>query len=150
MQFRRLLGVAMACLGGALLVVACARTPPEQQLRETAAAMQHAVEARDTGALRELLAEDFIGPDGLDRQGAGRLAQAMFLRHRAVGVTLGPLQVSMHPDGEHATVACSVALTGGEGGVLPDAARVYQVESGWRLVGGDWRMTSLGWNAPGG
>ena len=75
----------MAC---ALLLTGCDRTPPEQALRSTMREMQVAIEQRNVSALDDALAEDFIGPGGLDRTGARRMAQAMFLRYRDVGVNL--------------------------------------------------------------
>jgi len=45
----------------------------------------------------------------------------------------------------HATVAFDAALTGGSGRLLPDAARLYSVETGWRLDDGEWRLTSATW-----
>jgi hypothetical protein len=122
----------------------CARTTPEQHLRDTVAALQAAIEARDAGDIREVLADDFVGPEGLDREGAVRMGQAMFLRHRDIGVAIaGPLQVRMQPG--HATVRFEAALTGGSGSILPDAVRLYSVETGWRLDDGDWRLTSADW-----
>lgn len=132
-----------------LAVSACARTTPEQRLRDTLAALQTRIESRDAGAIRSFLAEDFIGPEGLDRQGAVRLAQAMFLRHREIGITIaGSLQIRMQPmhgSMRHANVRFDAALTGGSGHLLPDAARLYSVETGWRLEDGDWRLTSASW-----
>jgi len=123
---------------------ACARSTPEQQLRDTVASLQAAVEAREAGALRPLLADDFVGPDGLDRDGAVGLARITFLRHRQVGASIvGPLRVQMQTG--HAQVAFDAALTGGSGQLLPDAMRVYSVQTGWRLVDGDWQLTSATW-----
>jgi len=123
---------------------ACARGTPEQRLRATVSSLQAAIEARDAGDIRRVLADDFVGPEGLDREGAVRMAQAMFLRHRGIGVTIaGPLQVRMQPD--HASVRFEAALSGGSGGILPDAVRLYSVETGWRLQDGDWRLTSASW-----
>jgi hypothetical protein len=123
---------------------ACTRTTPEQRLRDTVASLQAAIQARDAGDIREVLAEDFVGPGGVDREGAVRMAQAMFLRHREIGVTMaGPLQVRMQPG--HASVRFEAALTGGSGSILPDAARLYSVETGWRLDDGNWRLTSADW-----
>lgn len=126
-----------------LLLAACSRTPPEQALRETMQPLQLAMEQRDASQVEDFLADDFVGPGGMDRDGARRLAALTFLRHRDVGVTLGPLDVSVLQ--EHATVRFTAALTGGSGRVLPDAARLYQVETGWRLEDGDWRLTSARW-----
>ena len=33
----------------------------------------------------------------------------------------------------------------GSGRLLPDAARLYSVETGWRLDDGEWRLTSATW-----
>ncbi|GAB3752502.1 nuclear transport factor 2 family protein [Lysobacter olei] len=108
--------------------------------------MQQDLESRNAGALTERVAEDFVGPEGMDRMALRRTAQAAFLRYRSVGVTLGPTQVDMSADGRHATVQFTAALTGGDGALLPESARLYQVESGWRLEGKDWQLTSLRWD----
>jgi hypothetical protein len=55
-----------------LVLAGCARTPPEQALRETMSGLQTAIESRDAAAVHALLADDFIGPEGLDRDGARR------------------------------------------------------------------------------
>ncbi|WP_396614946.1 nuclear transport factor 2 family protein [Lysobacter soli] len=130
-----------ACL--ALLTVACGRTPPEERLRETMGELQAAIEQKDAAALDEVLAEDFVGPSGLDRNGARRLAQLMFLRHGAIGSNVGPVSIDMTPG--HATARFNVALTGSSGQLLPDTARLYDVTTGWREVDGQWQMTSVAW-----
>lgn len=127
------------------LVAACTRSPPEERLQHAVDSVVAAIEARDAGAVGEWISEDFIGPEQMDREGAMRLARLMFLRHRQVGVAVAPAQVELH--GEHATVEVEAVMTGGAGGALPDAARVYRVRTGWRLEGGDWRMTSAEWTA---
>ena len=121
----------------------CARTPPEQGLRDAMSELQSAVEKRDANALRALLADDFIGPDGLDRDGARRLAQALFLRYRDVGARIGPLDIDLQD--QHARVRFDAVMTGGAGGLLPQSGRVYSVETGWRLEGGEWRLVNAGW-----
>ena len=121
----------------------CVRTPPEQKLRETLMALQASVEARDASALEESLAADFVGPEGLDRAGARRLAQLMFLRHRDFGATLGPPQISIR--NQHAIVRFTAALTGGAGGILPDAASVHEVQTAWRMEGSEWHLISAQW-----
>jgi len=139
---RAFFGAAMAaCL--ALAAVACGRSAPEERLRETMGELQAAIEKKDASALADVLAEDFIGPGAMDRAGARRMAQLMFLRHGAVGANVGPVAIELQPG--HATARFNVALTGRSGQLLPDAARLYDVTTGWREVDGEWRMTSVEW-----
>lgn len=140
--------IAAAVLAVPLLLLAgCAGAPPEQALREAVAGLHDAIEARDPSAVQSFLAEDFVGNDGLDRDGARRMAALYLMRQGGVGATPGPLDVAMG-DG-HATVRFSVALTAGTR-ILPDSVRAYRVETGWRLEDGDWRMTSARWTPAGG
>ncbi len=129
----------------ALLLAACARTPPEQALRDAVAALQTAIESRDAAAVQDSLADDFIGPDGLDRAGARRMAALYLMRHDRVGVTPGPLDIALQDT--HARVRFTAVLTGGTDRLLPQAGDVYKVETGWRMEGGRWRMTSATWTA---
>lgn len=134
---------AVACwLFVSVLAAGCSRTPPEVRLRASMAALQSAIERRDPSQVEDLLADDFIGPDGLDRAGARQLAQLMFLRHRNVGLAIGPLE--MDAGDSHASVRFTAAVTGGEG-VLPERGQVYDVETGWRLEGGEWRLVNARW-----
>ncbi|MBB1059310.1 DUF4440 domain-containing protein [Marilutibacter spongiae] len=128
----------------AIALGACSRETPEARLRQAVGALGEAIEARDAGAIEDWLAEDFIGPDAMDRDAARRMAALMFLRYRDIGVTLGPARTEM--SGSHATVRFEALLTGGGGRLLPDSARAYQVESGWRLEDGEWRLTSVDWS----
>lgn len=126
-----------------LILAACAKTPPEQALRDAVAGLQAAVEARDASTMQSFLAEDFIGPDGLDRDGARRMATLYLMRHDSIGATVGPLAVQLQEN--HARVDFTVALTGGSGRLMPESGQVYAVRSGWRIEGGDWKMTSVSW-----
>jgi hypothetical protein len=130
----------------AVLLAACgAGDPPEVRLRAGVDALQAAIEAREGGRVGDFLAADFIGPQAMDRDGAVRMARGAFLRYRNVGVTVvGPLDVQMQ-GGDHARVRFDAALTGGSGAALPDSARVWSVDTGWRVEGGEWRMTSAEW-----
>jgi len=134
--------MALAIVGCAF---ACTRTPPEQALRETIAQLQRDIGARDADAVTSVLADDFVGNEGMDRRAARQLAAGTFLRYREVGAKLGPLQVEMRGD-RHATVRFTAAISGGAG-LMPQDAQVYQVTTGWRLVDGDWRLTSAEWTS---
>jgi hypothetical protein len=143
MRMRRSLGSALGW-AAALALVACARTPPEQAVREAVAAVEAAIEAGEPRRLHGWLAEDFVGPGGMDRAGARQLAQASLLRYRELSVVLGPVEVTV--DGERAQASFTAAVTGGSGRLLPDAGRIYDVRTGWRLEDGEWRLLSAEWS----
>jgi len=105
--------------------------------------MEEAAEARDSGALAEHLAEDFAGPDGMDRERFRRYLAVIWLRNREVGVTLGPLDVELVGT-DRARVRFTAAARGGASW-LPERAEVYQVNTGWRLEGDDWKLISADW-----
>ncbi|QDQ72878.1 nuclear transport factor 2 family protein [Pseudoluteimonas lycopersici] len=129
-----------------LLAVAagCSRESPEQAVRDRIESLQEAVDARDAGDVADMLADDFIGNDGLDKQGARQLAAGMFLRYRDVSAKLGPATVELR-GARDAVATFSVLATGGSGGLLPDSGQVYEVETGWRLVDGEWKLLSAEW-----
>jgi hypothetical protein len=142
------IGFLALWLAFGLSLAACSRTTPEQQLRGTIDHMQAGIESRDAGAIKKTLADDFIGPGGLDRTGAVRLAQLTFLQNQKIGATLGPLRIQWFPSAQapdHAAVEFSAVLTGGAGAMLPDQAQVYQVKTGWRREGDAWLLTSATW-----
>ena len=140
-RWRSLFALAIALC---VLLAGCARTEPEQALRKAIDGLGGAVEARDARAVTDFLAADFIGPRGMDRDDARRLAALHFMRHGDVGVLPGPLDIELQET--HARVRFSAVLSGGDGGrMLPDSARAWQVDTGWRLVDGDWLMTSADW-----
>ncbi len=131
-----------------LFSMGCAKPAPEQAVRAQLQALQTAIDARDAGAVEALLAEDFIGNEGLDRSGAKRLAAGMFLRYRDVGVKLGPVAVELRGDAD-AVARFNLLATGGSGGLLPVRGQVYAVETGWCYIDGDWRLRSARWQAAG-
>lgn len=134
-------------LGLALLgISACSRESPEHALRLQVEAMQAAIEIRDAGDVHAILADDFIGNDGIDRRGARQLAAATFLRHRDVAARFGPVQVEMRGQGS-AIARFTVLATGGSGGLLPDSGQVFDVETGWRDVDGEWRLITASWKS---
>lgn len=147
-DFRQTVGrrfVALALLL-ALFSMGCARPAPEQAVRAQLQALQTAIDARDAGAVEALLADDFIGNEGLDRRGAKRLAAGLFLRYRDVGAKLRPVEVELHGETD-AVARFNLLATGGAGGLLPESGQAYRVETGWRLLDGEWKLRSASWKA---
>ena len=94
------------------------------------------------------MAQPDLGTDLRALSGAKQLAAGVFLRHREIGARLGP--VTVEPRGEREAIArFSVLATGGSGGLLPEQGQVYQVQTGWRLQDGDWKLLNASWTPPG-
>jgi len=125
------------------MLVACAQAPAEQRLREAITGLQASIEAREVNPAMARIAEDFIGNDGLDREGVRNLLRLQMLRHQSLGLTLGPFDIEVH--GQRATVRFTAVATGGSGALIPESARVWNVETGWREDGGDWLLISAQW-----
>ena len=136
-------GLAAGVFALMTVLSACTSSDPEQALRDRLEGLQQAVTDRDPAAVQQFLADDFIGNEGLDRQGARQRVAMYALRYRDVSATAGPLQIER--DGDHATVRFTVALTAGSGGLLPERGRVLAVETGWRHDGDTWLVTSMRW-----
>ena len=123
----------------------CSREAPEAPIRAQVIALQSAIEARNASDVADLLDEDFIGPQGMDRRTARQTAAVLMLRHQRIGVVTGPLDVRLQGE-DRAMVRTRAALTGGDGAaLLPESAQAWRIESGWRLRGDTWRITSLEW-----
>lgn len=129
-----------------LLLAACAgcgRSDPEERLRQRVVELQAAIESRDLAAMQQMLADDFVGNDGMDRRQARALAMAITSRYRDIGVTFGPLSVQLQPPA-NASIRFSALTTGGEG-LLPQRAQAYDVETAWREEAGEWVLYHASW-----
>lgn len=132
------------CIWMLALLVACSRTDPETKLRARIDALQVTIQSRQPARTMEAVTGDFTGNDGMDREALHNLLRAQFLAKADIGVTTGPLQVSMQ--GDHATVRFTAMLTGGNGGWIPEDAGAYQVTTGWRVEDGDWKLYAAQWS----
>ncbi|MCB1612483.1 MAG: nuclear transport factor 2 family protein [Lysobacterales bacterium] len=139
-RFSRLLSLLV------LLAVAsaCSRSPTEQALRNQLDAMQEAAEQREMGEFMDGVADDFVGNSSeFDREGLQRLLRVIALRHQSIGVTRMALDVEMH--GDRAVVRMQILVTGGSGGLIPDQGQLFDTESAWRFVDGEWQLGSAQW-----
>lgn len=126
-----------------LALAACSRGSAETRLRARVAAMQKALEDRETSAFMAGVAADFVGPGGLDRAGVRNLLRLQFLRHAKVGTTLGPIAIALRSGG--ADVTFKVVSTGGPGGFLPDSGQAWSVRSAWRDGAEGWQVVQADW-----
>lgn len=121
----------------------CRHTPDEEQVRKAIAAAVAGAEAGKAGDTVEALTEDFDGNTGQgDKRSLANLVRLFALRGQSIGVLMGPITVE--PRGERMVATFTVTLTAGAG-VLPDNAGAYQVETGWRKDGGEWRCFTATW-----
>ncbi len=132
-------------LTAALLLGGCAGDPDEAALRERIATLQKAGETGEIGTLMDAIADDFIGQGGnYDRLQLRAMLTALTRRYRDVGVTRLGTEVEMR--GAHASATLQLLLTGGSGGVLPERGRALQLDTRWRVEGGQWMLIEARWS----
>ncbi len=131
-----------------LILHGCARTPPEQALRETVTAMQRAVEKRDASGFMKHVSPSFKGQSGesgdIDRDGVRRLLAGVLLAHPNVKVAL--TIVSLKIEGDHADSVIEAVAASGVG-ALPDHARRFTFTLRWARSGSDWLLTRAQWES---
>lgn len=127
------------------LLASCGQTSPEQRLQQQFERMQTAVEERRPDDFMADVSTDFAGKNGMDRAALHNLLRLQVLGNASLGVTRSPLDIQLQ--GDHATVKCSVLLTGGGGRFLPERAQTYAITSGWREEDGEWRVYYADWSA---
>lgn len=140
--------LAACALAITVLAPGCAKPAPEQAVRLRLQEIQAAIDARDASAVQALLADDFVGNNGMDRRAARQLAAGMFLRYRDVAARIGPVEVALRGD-DDAIARFNLLATGGSGGLLPERGQIYAVETGWRRVDGEWQLRSAHWQTAG-
>lgn len=133
----------MVALLAVLGIAGCRKTPPEEAIRTAIGQMQAAAEARQVGDILDSVAEDFVGPQGMDRKAFRQYLSLVSLRNEKIAVDLGPMDVALF--GDRATASFTAATRGGSGALLPDRAQVHRVETGWRLDDGEWKLISAKW-----
>tara|TARA_Y100001972_G_scaffold119063_1_gene159899 strand:- start:22 stop:495 length:474 start_codon:yes stop_codon:yes gene_type:complete len=121
--------------------------PTEQAIIKAIQEMAEGIEQRDSAAVAEHLHGDLqineSNHGSLDLDQARRIMTATFFRHRNISVTLTNIQVT--PDSireDLASAQFNALVAGGSGGILPDRAQLYRVESQW-LNDGDWKLINL-------
>jgi len=105
--------------------------------------MQQALEERAPARFMEHVAADFVGNDGVDRDALQQAVRAQVLANQRIGLVLGPAEVEMRQGS--ATVRFSALATGSGGRWLPERGGSWDVTTGWREEGGDWRLHYARW-----
>ena len=139
---------AASCLLGLAILAACSHDPSEQALRDTLDSLEIAGETRDVGDFMERVADDFVGNSSeFDRRGLEQLLRMVALQHQSISVVRSGLEIEMH--GERALVRMKILVTGGSGGLVPDQGQLFDTESAWRFVDGQWQLGNATWKPAG-
>lgn len=136
----------------ALGLAACGApaTTPEDEVRALVAGLARAADARDAGAVLELISDDYADPDGRDKQALHGVVVGTFLRHEALHVLARVKQVELADPPEAASAVAVAALTGAPvedvGELAGISADVYRFElEARREADGRWRVASARW-----
>jgi hypothetical protein len=106
-----------------LLLVACSEPPTEEmRLRALIEQAELAAEARDTGALMDLVAEHYTGERGEGRDAVARAIRGYFILNQQVHVLTRIRAIELLPDGgAHIDLVVAMART-----PLSDVARLSE------------------------
>ena len=121
-------------------LLACKQGSPEDQVREAFAATIKAVEKSDSGSVSDSLAQDFQGPEGMDR-GAARLYLMGVFRQQKVGVSVLANRIQINRDG--ALQVVELVLISKDGGVIPQDMGRRSFVIRWRKTGDQWKIRSV-------
>lgn len=146
-RLQKLLVNPLLCLLLVFGLSACHHEPDESRVRQGIEKAGRAAEQADASALDAVLSDDFDGNHGemARRQLLGLLHAAKF-RGETIHALTGPIEVEQH--GDRYVARFTVTLTSG-GKLLPAQIGIYQVETGWRKDGGEWRCYSATWTGQG-
>ena len=124
---------------------ACSRElTVEQQIIATIRTMEAHVEAGERRPFMDYITEDFSGQDGsMTRDQVRAMMVYQMNRNRRLQAQLFPIQVTGTSD-TTATALFSALVTGGRNW-LPERGRVFDFETHWILLDGDWRLQSAKW-----
>jgi len=129
----------------ALCMAACARTPDDQAIRKSIENGAAAAQAHDASALTDMLADDFIGNDELDKAGLKSQLRGQFVVAKAIGVRVGPIDVEVN--GDRATARFDAFVTDTSGRWIPDRAATLHFQTGWRRDGKYWLCNNAKWSS---
>jgi len=127
------------------------RPSPEEQVRETIAALVRAIEGKDMKALRARVTEGYRDSEEHDRAEVMATLQLLFRRHERIYLLTRVTSVEVTaPEEARATVIAAMASTPLK--VTEDLARVRADANRFdlmlvRVKGDDWQVSSAAWQA---
>ena len=144
MRFRRrLLPVLLALLGA--LASCGGQLTVEQQIIATIRDMEARIEAGERRPFMAHVSEDFRGQGGsMNREQLRALMIMQLNRYQRLQGQLFPILVTDHGDGS-AGASFRALVTGGPNW-LPESGQVFEFETRWKQVDGDWLLIAADWD----
>ena len=130
-----------------VLFLGCSKPADDEQLiRESIKVMVKAAEIKSSGDILSYLAEDFMGNRQFRKTNIKGMLFVHFRRHKNVHVFLHNTAIEVA--GLSAQVNCQVILAGRGEELLPEQARVLEINSRWQKLDGKWLVVSASWKDP--
>ncbi len=122
---------------------------PQASLEAAVQRLQDALEAKDAGAVLDMLDPRFRAQsdtsEGMDREWARKTMTLMFLRYAQVKVIAVTRNSRVdEAGGQTGRTEAQVLVTGAQG-LIPERAAPYRVELQWWREGDDWLLRDLRW-----
>ena len=117
----------------------------DQQIIATIRNMEASIEAGERRAFLDYVSDDFSGQNGsmnYDQLRAYVIFQMR--RYQQLQGRLFPIDVEDRGDG-HAAAWFRALVTGGAGW-LPESGQMFEFETEWRRVDGEWLLTAANWD----
>ena len=126
-------------------LTACSKDDPQVSLEAAVQQLQDQIEARDTGAVMDLLDARFRAQDEYDADWARKTMTLMFLRYAQVKVIAVSRNSRIDPPGSPIGLTEAQVVVTGAQGLIPERVTPYAVTLEWRLEGTDWKLRDLRW-----
>jgi len=132
-------------MGTSLLLGACSKDDPQARLEATVRQLQESIEAKDAGAVMDLVDTRFRMQGDLDAEQARKTMMAIFYRYANIKVFAVGHQTRIDPASKLTGFTEAQVLVTGAQGLIPERASPYTVRIEWRLVDDDWKLYDLKW-----
>jgi hypothetical protein len=126
-------------------LAACSKDDPQASLEAAVQQLQDQIEARDTGAVMDLLDARFRAQDEYDADWARKTMTLMFLRYAQVKVIALSRNSRIDPPGSPIGLTEAQVVVTGAQGLIPERVTPYAVTLEWRREGSVWRLRDLRW-----
>ncbi len=126
-------------------LTACSKDDPQVSLEAAVQQLQDQIEARDTGAVMDLLDAKFRAQDEYDADWARKTMTLMFLRYAQVKVIAVSRNSRIDPPGSPIGLTEAQVVVTGAQGLIPERVTPYAVTLEWRRDGDNWKLYDLKW-----